>query len=50
MEVHHAYIDKLDKDKNLNYGIDIEFKIERESEEFKLYIKQARLLKSVLPE
>ena len=32
-----------------NYGIDIEFKIMKENEGFKLYFKQARLLKMVLP-
>lgn len=33
-----------------NYGVDIEFKIMKEGNTFKLYIKQARLLNVVLPE
>lgn len=33
-----------------NYGVDVEFKIMKEGKEFKLYIKQARLLNVVLPE
>lgn len=33
-----------------NYGVDVEFKIMKEGTEFKLYIKQARLLNVTLPE
>jgi hypothetical protein len=33
-----------------NYGVDVEFKIMKEGNLFKLYIKQARLLNVVLPE
>lgn len=32
-----------------NFGVDIEFKIMKEKDELKLYIKQARLLRQVLP-
>ncbi|BDS10511.1 PEP/pyruvate-binding domain-containing protein [Aureispira anguillae] len=33
-----------------NYGVDVEFKIMKKGAVFKLYIKQARLLNTVLPE
>ena len=32
------------------YGVDIEFKVMQEAGEFRLYVKQARLLRSVMPE
>ncbi|MEM7040938.1 MAG: hypothetical protein AAF570_28500, partial [Bacteroidota bacterium] len=38
------------KGKPQRFGVDMEFKLMKEGEEVRLYLKQARLLRAVLPE
>lgn len=49
-EMHELIAKNVKGEVKVEYGTDIEFKIMKEGERYRLYIKQARLLRSVLPE
>lgn len=49
-KVHKVFQARAPKTANIQYGVDIEFKLVREGKGYRLYIKQARLLGQVLPE
>jgi hypothetical protein len=50
LDMHHVLTNKVKNDNSAAFGVDIEFKIILENGVHHLYIKQARLLRSVLPE
>ena len=50
MDIHELLTRELEKDQEADYGVDLEFKIMKEGETFKLYIKQARLSRTILNE
>ena len=50
IDLHHAMILNSENVKYNGYGVDVEFKIEMENGILKLYIKQARLFKAILPD
>ncbi|MBL4735892.1 MAG: hypothetical protein JKY18_11265, partial [Flavobacteriales bacterium] len=49
MKIHQLLTSDLAASEDSSYGVDIEFKLLREQEAYKLYIKQARLLRIILP-
>ncbi len=50
LDIHKSLTANLDKNEKSEYGVDVEFKLMAENGELKLYIKQARLLRTILPE
>jgi hypothetical protein len=50
INIHHDLLQFVKESDRTKYGIDIEFRLMKENNGYKLYIKQARLLGSSLPE
>jgi hypothetical protein len=50
LRIHHKLTNGLKKDENVEFGVDVEFKLMAENDKYRLYIKQARLLRFILPD
>jgi hypothetical protein len=50
IQIHNKLSEKTQETEKIKYGVDIEFRLMKENNEFRLYIKQARLLGTTLPE
>jgi hypothetical protein len=50
IHIHEALHAKVNEAGKMKYGVDIEFRLMKENTEYRLYVKQARLLGTVLPE
>jgi len=49
LKIHNGLTHGLKNDETNKFGVDVEFKLTLESGEYKLFIKQARLLKIIVP-